>query len=455
MKQLSDFDLTVVVAYARWGADTERVFLQNAAYYGRNGIEAIVLVEDAALKEPVLEAVRRLPFVCWKVWINEKGGSPADKAASLETGIRLASRRYVMVLEPDLAFQTDAVYLLREKLNFYPGHYAVAQILGEEGGRGCVMACKESLMQEKYPEALARLSRLYFPEAVLIRQKPESDPPASAPDRPGKAGVYALGFDWKENPYTGEQCRDYLSAFKQFECLSEEIFRRTYRLVALIPVYNESERMAACLKNVESYCDGIVLLDDDSPDDTYRLARSEKLLIKAQKVRHHFNDKENRNLLLDIASFIRAEWFVFIDADERFDARFFDLTSVFSLPVDSVGVWIANLWERADCYRTDLEDSHPYSKRGLWFRWRMFRNRGRMQIICPDSLHFTTVPALNRERSRISKTVLLHLGYLEQSQRHHKYSFYKKEDTNEIMDYEYILQSEYTLARVEDIEITF
>lgn len=177
---------------------------------------------------------------------------------------------------------------------------------------------------------------------------------------------------------------------------------------------------------MEKYCDGIILLDDDSRDDTYSIARSEKLLLKAKKVRTEFNDKQNRNILLDIASFFKAEWFIFIDADERFDDRFVDLRDVMKRDdVDTVGVWIANLWDSMETYRVDMEDTNPLSQNGLWFRWRMFRNKGHMNLRISRSLHFAAVPYRTENTNWISHSLLIHLGYLDSVDRIKKYFFIK------------------------------
>lgn len=246
-------------------------------------------------------------------------------------------------------------------------------------------------------------------------------------------------YDWREHPYAKEQCHEYLSTLKQYDINSEIIFENSYPLIALIPTYNESDRILECLHSVEKYCDGIILLDDDSNDDTYQIAQSSKLLVKAKKYRSEFNDRQNRNILLNIASFFKAEWFIYIDADERFDDRFVDLKEVIKKTyIDLVSVWIANLWDDINTYRIDMEDTHPLSQNGLWFRWRMFRNKGRMQLITERRLHFKSVPYSN-EYMYFSKTLLLHFGYIDINVRNKKYQFYKVEDKNNLFFYDDIL----------------
>lgn len=415
-------------------------------------------------------------------------------------------------MDPELEFYTDVIYELREKLDSYPEHYAVGQVLfmdiceeiNEETlhkhGRGLIpygsiMAKKEYFERvggysEHYTEwggeddhlrkrlELAGIHRLFFPDSVLIHREDMGKRTVSRNEQrariprdvlsemllPMKIVVNGedwgrdfsrITYNWWDHPYAKEQCREYLSTLKQFDISSDEIFEKSYPLIALIPTYNESERIGDCLRSVEKYCDGIILLDDDSRDDTYEIARSEKLLLKAKKVRTEFNDKQNRNILLDIASFFKAEWFIFIDADERFDDRFVDLREVMKRDdVDTVGVWIANLWDSMDTYRADMEDTHPLSQNGLWFRWRMFRNQGRMQITERKRLHFKSVPYFNR-RIGFADTLLLHLGYISDKYRKNKYDFYLQEDKNKLFFYYDILVESMYMNQVSDITPAF
>lgn len=224
-------------------------------------------------------------------------------------------------------------------------------------------------------------------------------------------------YDWRNHSYAKQQCRTYLSTLKQFDILSDEVFEKSYPLIALIPTYNEAERITECLRSIEKYCDGIILLD--------------------------------------IASFFKAEWFIFIDADERFDDRFVDLREVMKKPdVDTVGIWIANVWDSREMYRTDMKDSHPLSQNGLWFRWRMFRNKGRMQISIGGRLHFKTIPYFNK-RVMFSHTLLLHVGYLDEKYRMWKYAFYLQEDKDMLFFYKDILVKSVHMKRIENITSAF
>lgn len=484
MKQLPDFDLSIVMPFYKRLDEFKRVFPSKVKYYERNGIEVVIVADEPTEAEGILDYIRAYPFINWKVVVNSKDHPWRNPAKAFNVGIRQATKQYILVMNPELEFYTDVIYELREKLDSYPEHYAIGQVLfldicediNEETLHkysrelipyGSIMAKKEYFERiggynEHYTEwggeddhlrkrlELAGIRRLFFPDSVLVHREDMRKRTISRNEQRARIPRDILSgmllptdiavngkdwgqdfdrvvYDWKEHPFAKTQCRDYLSTLKRFDIPSDEVFDQSYPLVALIPTYNESGRITDCLRSVEKYCDGIILLDDDSTDGTYDLIQSDKLLVKAQKIRTEFNDKQNRNILLDIASFFKAEWFIFIDADERFDDRFVDLREVMKREdVDTVGVWIANLWDSVETYRTDMEDTNPYSKNGLWFRWRMFKNKGFLQIRNQRKLHFPAVPYI--QRKCFSKTLILHMGYLCFNMRYHKYLFYKREN---------------------------
>lgn len=508
MKQLSDFNLSIVIPLYKQMEVCKRFASSEVRYYERNGIE-VVMVIDASIERKVLsEYLRSYPFICWKVVVSSETLLREHPAKAYNLGIRQATKQYVLTIDPEQLFYTDIVYEWRELLDSYPEHYATGpdlsldireeidgQILKkhrDEGGPCASMMVKKEYLERVggYDECgmdwssgnenlrrrleLAGIRRLLFPDSRWIRRGDFSRighggqlarisrrllseiglPTKMNPNGSGWGNcLKEVAYDWKEHPFAKQQCRNYLSTLKAYEMASEDVFEKSYPLIALIPAYNESERIAACLQSVEKYCDGIILLDDDSTDGTYQTARSEKLLVKAQKQRTEFNDKQNRNLLLDIAHFFKAEWFIFVDADERFDDRFVEVREVMKKPdVDTVGVWIANAWDSEETYRTDMEDANPYSKNGVWFRWRMFRNKGRMQFRIHRTLHFTALPYWEKNRSWISQTLLIHLGYLENEKRLAKYNFYQTEDREKLLNYSSILHEDCGLANIRDIK---
>lgn len=481
MKQLPDFDLSIVMPIYRQLSAFKRIFPSKAKYYERNGIEVVIVIGDPNEQEGILDFIRTYPFINWKVVVNLQNSSWQNPAKAFNVGIRQATKQYILIMDPEQIFCMDVIYELRKNLDEYSECYAI------DSSYDCLMVKKKYLnlvggFNERFScwkwselnlckrLELAGIYQLFFPD-VLLQNEDDRSYESLLHDIPGEvlyemllpihidAGnddineLDVVVYDWQEHPYAKEQCKEYLSGLKQYDIPTDAVFEKMYPLIALIPTYNESERIIDCLRSVEKYCDGIILLDDDSCDDTYEIAHSEKLLLKARKVRTEFNDKQNRNILLDIASFFKAEWFIFIDADERFDDRFVDLREVMKRgDVDTVGVWIANLWDSMETYRTDMEDTHPLSQNGLWFRWRMFRNKGRMQILATENLHFKAVPYF--DKICITNTLLYHIGYFDEICRNAKYHFYKKEDKKDLFYYSDIVTETIELNHVSNIDVT-
>lgn len=482
MKQLPNFDLSIVILLGdRLETFTDSLSFRKE-YYERNGIEVILLVDGRMEYSDLLACIRKYPFISWKVIVNSVECPWKNQASAYNEGIGQATKQYILFLCADFDFQADVIYELRKDLDEYPQYYA------KDSYYGFLMVKKEYLnliggYDERFDNwegneenlcrrlELSGIRRLNLGNTISQNEKSclsdvwsQSVPAEIISEmllptivnarNTGFEGFSTVVYDWQEHPYAKEQCREYLSGLEQYDIPADNVFDKSYPLIALIPTYNESERITDCLCSVEKYCDGIILLDDDSSDNTYELVQSDKLLLKAKKVRTEFNDKQNRNILLDLASFFKAEWFIFIDADERFDERFVDLRKVMKRDdVDTVGVWIANLWDSMETYRTDMEDRHPLSQNGLWFRWRMFRNKGWNQLQIDRRLHFSTVPYCTRGKECLSKSLLLHYGYLGGFKRRKKYDFYQVEDSDKILCYDSLLCENSKLSNICDIKL--
>lgn len=172
--------------------------------------------------------------------------------------------------------------------------------------------------------------------------------------------------------------------------------------------------------------DGILLLDDGSTDGTYDMADDSKLIIKVQKRRDCFNDLQNRNILMDLSSFVDFELAVFLDVDEAFDDRFCDLRRYLDdKETDAYIIPCVNLWDDENAYNAE----YPNSANGICLRYRIFRNIGHAQIYSDrGKLHFLPLPTVGR--CRIADSLLVkHYGLLSESRRNAKYDFYKSEDT--------------------------
>lgn len=85
------------------------------------------------------------------------------------------------------------------------------------------------------------------------------------------------------------------------------------KIVAAILARNEAHHMADCIASLE-WADAIMLSDSHSDDGTTEIARNQGVVV----FQHDFvNFSVNRNLALDDAASMGADWIFFMDADER------------------------------------------------------------------------------------------------------------------------------------------
>jgi hypothetical protein len=251
--------------------------------------------------------------------------------------------------------------------------------------------------------------------------------------------------------------QEYVKRFESSSITSEDLGQKKFRIIALVPVKNEAFYIKGLLNNLQGKCDGVIILDDSSDDDTYEIADDPLILVKVKKHRSKlFLDRDNRNILLDLLSFFNADWAFFIDADELFDDRFCDLYSLTDVKnVDTIGFSLVNLWDEKGQFRTDLPDTQTH-RDGIIFRWRMFKIYGRMQIIENNHLHFMTVPWMDPERIFRAPVLLQHYGMFDRQVRLRKYQLYTNEDRLMLYNkrkYEYYLDDKVRLANTDTIEL--
>lgn len=280
-----------------------------------------------------------------------------------------------MVCSPESEFYTDAILQLRTGLENYQGHYAIGTVrFADDSGKidnntikyysfipyGSIMVEKRFLDKLKgYDESLNRwggdddnirarlelsgLEELFMPEVKLVHRDNSKRGNDRRKLRLGvEAGEYLcypkhvilnssswgedfnkVIYDWSNNSYAEKQLTYYLSSFPDYE-LKAGSLEKYYDKILLVQTYNEQERIINFFKANAHYFDAVILLDDESSDETYNISNHEKLVLKLKKHRKEFHDLENRNILLDVVSFFKHRWVCFIDADEVIDKRYAD-----------------------------------------------------------------------------------------------------------------------------------
>lgn len=146
------------------------------------------------------------------------------------------------------------------------------------------------------------------------------------------------------------------------------------KIVGYLICKNEAWIIGETLANLSSFCDEIVVVDDNSRDETVDIARSfpkvTELVCHRRKVR---KEVSNFNQGLRLAQSKGADWLLKIDADEIFSANIRDHARklVESAPpeVGDLGFLQVNPWRGRDVIRVD----RPY-RFVRWVSHRLVRN---------------------------------------------------------------------------------
>ena len=497
-----NFDVSVIISLC----DKYDVFFQslthNAPYFQRNGVEVILVVRKSD-KERVLDLIKTYPFVNWQLIEADT----ESVVSGLNAGLKYATKKYVFPMEPEVEFVSDVLLQMRNAVEYYPGHYitsppapspqerekAEVEISTEwfifsptpplscgEGAGGEVILVERTHLQqingfdesfthqnEACHNACARLDMLGIRKLVLLEAQTQrrcNDKPtdlsinarrniyypytATISDD-GKCSRFTQTlYDWQNNRYAKELCLKYLQQFERYELRDEQVFDQTFKKILLCQAHNEERFLPGFLEDMTKYFDGIILLDDASTDNTWKLAQHDKMLLKVKKKRECFNDIQNRNILLDIASFFQTEWFSFMDIDERLDERFVDFDSFENdLEVHTVAYRFVHLWNDEETYKGDI----PYAQDGMRYIHKMFRPIGRTQITTKKKLHFMQVPYYT---NMYKSTILIKdYGVMNEADRKMKYERYLQEDKQNDLPggYEYMLNNE-NLMKISEIE---
>ena len=497
---IHNFDVSIVMPFYKKLDEMTLALPLNAPFFQRNGIEIVLVLDEDSQQDGVLALIEEYPFINWRVVVNHLPHEWRNPAKAINVGIRHATKKYVMVCSPESEFYTDAIYLLRNTLEEYPEHFAVGTVAftlyGEEQPDylysyvpyGSIMAEREHLMfVSGYNEQLTRwggdddnirarleiagIKKLIVPEVKLHHR--EKDKLGKEKRTEKRAQITTADeieiyypnsikinddywgrdfddviYDWRYNRFTKKSAEKYLNKFETYSFSEQCTFSQQYSRILLAQSYNESELILDFLENMALYFDGIILLDDGSTDDTYEKAVHPKLLLKVKKKREGFIDIENRNILLDLATFFPSEWLCFMDTDEHFDERFADFdTATFKKEADILSFSFVNIWNSSETYNAE----YPFSRQGIMTKMRMFRNIGYCQIHTDkERVHFSLMPY---QRNIVHCDILFqHFGMITKELREEKYNFYQKEDiARDQKSYEHMLNHDAKLLKVEDI----
>lgn len=213
---------------------------------------------------------------------------------------------------------------------------------------------------------------------------------------------------------------------------------RAVKVVGMLPARNAAADLPGYFASIAPVVDAVVALDDGSTDETGELLAREPLvevLLRNPRRRSYrgWDDGANRRRLLDAAAELGAAWFLFLDADERFDAD--DAVALRAFIDDGA------------------EEGHAYGMRvfrmigglrhwdrgALWV-FRLFAPNGK-HALPEQRLHFVPVPtSIPMERWLRTTIRIQHLASLTEGRRRARFEKYREADPgNEFQTYENLL----------------
>lgn len=226
------------------------------------------------------------------------------------------------------------------------------------------------------------------------------------------------------------------------------------KLCLCIIFKNEKSYLEDCLKSVEKIVDEAVLVDSESTDGSEEIARSfcqrhPSWRYVRRPWPNHFS--EQKNFALSLA---KAEWILFLDADERIAEQDHSLLLA-SLQAPDIKAYRLPIWNYTnDVTEWDFQPlSPPAPSKGLILTHlhRLFRRHP--ELVYTGRLHERIEPNLSKVSGRTSdlNVVIHHLGKLKEVERgllKERYAFYEKLGRAKIEDHREDPQAHWELGSV-------
>lgn len=214
------------------------------------------------------------------------------------------------------------------------------------------------------------------------------------------------------------------------------IYKIRYNLVPitlLIQFRNEAENLPGFLANVCPKVNRIIALDDGSSDASASIVSSIEnisLMSKPAVIPHHWNEPDNKRLLINEALLENPHWVLVLDADERLERDFRDRANLaihlaMRYQFTSIALRLAELWNQPTQFRAD----------GIWGkkrRVRLFLLQQDYQLQAADfHAGWNCASQNNFEHIVPADIYIYHLGMLTQTQRERRKQKYKQLDPDD------------------------
>lgn len=195
------------------------------------------------------------------------------------------------------------------------------------------------------------------------------------------------------------------------------------KLVGIVQTYNEAKsgNLERCLASLTRYCDEVIVYDDGSTDDSRR--------IYDDKYHCHYtiangndfqNELRHKQLLVDRAKKLEADWVLRMDADEVIEPRGESEIRTLLSDTDKTG-WafhMVNLWRSPAFYRVDNGYNDVIFNR----LWRVHPD---LHFNVQKGLHLTNYPVGATDKEGFTDLQIIHYGFATDEAILAKYNMYK------------------------------
>jgi glycosyltransferase involved in cell wall biosynthesis len=211
----------------------------------------------------------------------------------------------------------------------------------------------------------------------------------------------------------------------------------TARLTLLLPVRNAADTLDSWLVDAAGVADEVIALDDGSTDGTLHILRAHPIVttVLTNPVRDTYlgwDDRENRQRLIDAALTGDPSWLMFLDADERLDSSDAQALRTF---LDTEA--LAGFAYGFEVFRMEGDDRH-FDPRAYWI-FRLFSSEDAGSRLPNQTLHFVPVPSGIPLTKWLQTSIRIqHYGSVNDEHRQRRLEKYAEADPDDAFTQSYV-----------------
>ena len=228
-------------------------------------------------------------------------------------------------------------------------------------------------------------------------------------------------------------------------------------------IKNESRFIEKSLKSVMDICSEIIIMDNNSTDDTVEICSGfDKVTEIIKRKDLPLDEVRDKNILYEHARKSNPDFILAVDGDEIFMPNaseiLFEELSTIHPDSDVFEFQFLTLWDNVNTIRTDGIFGYYWQKRLL----RM-KNQPLSVLFVendnPGNIHCGSIPpsSVGFDNSAKSSVKIFHLASLDDEVRKRKYEYYTKTDPDSVLTgaYKHMISGEGRFSGPNGIELKF